>query len=132
MNCNKRVYDKGSSWFKRLVDKYSKYNIHFKENKKYSFCEVYYKSGVYNLYLLNVPILLTEINYRTQISKDVLHNQTRYNELLANGRIQNVIDSTDVVKGYWATIHKIDKRFYLLRNSQEFLKGVEMLSKNRA
>lgn len=126
------VYNKGSYWFKRLVDEYSKLGVFFKEHSRYPFCSLYMKSGMYNLHILSVPIDLKEINHLDRIVCDQLENQSRYEELTNNGKIDDVLNKESIVRGYWATVHKINKRIYNTRNNQEYLRELESLAKNRA
>lgn len=128
MNCKQSTYNKGNYWFKRLVNRYPR--LHFKEHRKYPFADVYYKSAMYNLHILSVPLRMNEMNTQKAISRNMLNKQSTYDQMKENGKVDDINNTKDLVRGYRSTVYKIDKRFYLLRNHSEFLQNTCQRAKN--
>lgn len=130
INCSEKLYKKGSYWFRKLINLYSKdKNIIFEEHKKYPFVTAYYKDAMYKHYLYNFPINLSPVNTYQNYFKERLNDESEYDEL--RNKIDEINNKKIMVYGYFGIIHKMNKRLWNLRNNVEYRNASLLKAKNK-
>ena len=122
------LYNKGSKFFKRIVDEFR--DLSFEKYTDYNFVNVFYKTPIYKLHILSIPLYMNEMNYKENLYKYRLEHKSFYEDKLEKNKVYSVKETENLIRGYRNSRFKIRKRLYLLKNNYEFLKQALQNSKN--
>ena len=97
----------------------------------YPFAHVFFKTPLYKHRILSVPMRLTPFGYKEKWSKYLLSNPSKYRDADEIGKLKTISEKDNIVPGYYYLKEKIKRRYYMLHNSDEFVKTITQNSKNR-
>lgn len=98
---------------------------------KYPFAHVFYKTPLHKYRIISIPMNLTPFNRKEKWGRYALDRQSKYEDSMEVNKTKEIMQREDSVPGYFFLKEKINRRYYMLRNSQEFVNTITQNSKNR-
>lgn len=118
-----------SYWFRRFVRHCRKLSPYIEVVPlKHKFCRIYWRGGGKCAYLYEVPMDMEEFGREWTHYNPRLESQQFYEEYEDN--IDVIKQVKNFKEGYWEAIDRINTKFFLLRNNEEFRKSAEQMYKN--
>ena len=121
MICDKKIYDRGSYWFKKIIDKYKNKNLYVKYMRKNNYARIYFRTPLYDYLLVDIPLDIGVYALYRKTQSELLNNFSVYQELERKNLMDKVKESVNKIHGYISATTVIDRRLYLLANNQDFL-----------
>ena len=121
----------GNHLYKRFKKELEDMGFVVEPMAKYPFAHVFHMTPVYKNRILTIPMRLTPFGYKEKWSKYLLANSSAYKEADEVGKVKQISEKDNIVPGYYYLKEKIKRRYYMLRNSQEFVNTITLNSKNR-